>query len=128
MEEGASHGTVPLSHPVHCTAPGGQLKIALGSQQTDSYLKNDNMLLSDKARIDSIPGLEIDANDVRASHGATVGRADEDHVFYLQSRGIPRSTAIQMITEGFFANVFNRMSQERVREKLETAVAAKIDD
>ncbi len=106
----------------------GLIKIAPGSQQTDSYLKNDNLLLSNEARIDSIPGLEIDANDVRASHGATVGRADEDHVFYLQSRGIPRNTAIHMITEGFFANVFDRMSQERVREKLETAVAAKIDD
>jgi Fe-S cluster assembly protein SufD len=106
----------------------GLINIAPGSQQTDSYLKNDNLLLSNEARIDSIPGLKIDANDVRASHGATVGRADEDHVFYLQSRGIPRNTAIQMITEGFFANVFDRMSQEKVREKLETAVAAKIDD
>jgi Fe-S cluster assembly protein SufD len=106
----------------------GMVKIERSGQQTNAYLKNDNLLLSNRARADSIPGLEIDANDVRASHGATVGRIDEEYMFYLQSRGIPRSTAVRMIVEGFFSSVFDRMSQERVREKLAAAVNAKIGD
>jgi len=104
----------------------GMIKIDKTGQQTNSYLKNDNLLLTDHARADSIPALQIDANDVRASHGVTVGRVDEEHVFYLQSRGIPRSTAVRMLVEGFLSSVFDRMSQERVREKLAAAVAAKI--
>jgi Fe-S cluster assembly protein SufD len=106
----------------------GMIKIDPNGQQTNSYLKNENLLLSDHARADSIPSLEIDANDVRASHGATISRVDEEYIFYLQSRGIPRSTAVRMIVEGFFSSVFDRMSQERVREKLAAAVSAKIGD
>jgi Fe-S cluster assembly protein SufD len=106
----------------------GMIKIDASGQQTNSYLKNDNLLLSDHARADSIPSLQIDANDVRASHGATVGRIDEEYIFYLQSRGVPRNTAVRMIVEGFFSSVFDRMSQERVREKLAAAVSAKIGD
>ena len=106
----------------------GMIKIEPSGQQTNSYLKNDNLLLSERARADSIPGLQIDANDVRASHGATLGRADEEHIFYLQSRGIPRPAAVRLIVEGFFASVFGRMSQERVRAKLSAAVAAKLKD
>ena len=106
----------------------GMIKIDPNGQQTNSYLKNENLLLSDHARADSIPSLEIDANDVRASHGATVSRIDEEYIFYLQSRGIPRSTAVRMIVEGFFSSIFDRMSQERVREKLAAAVSAKIGD
>jgi Fe-S cluster assembly protein SufD len=106
----------------------GMIKIDPSGQQTNSYLKNENLLLSDHARADSIPSLEIDANDVRASHGATVSRVDEEYIFYLQSRGIPRSTAVRMIVEGFFSSVFDRMSQERVRQKLAAAVSAKIGD
>ncbi len=106
----------------------GMVKIERSGQQTNAYLKNDNLLLSNRARADSIPGLQIDANDVRASHGATVGRIDEEYIFYLRSRGIPRSTAVRMIVEGFFSSVFDRMSQERVREKLAAAVNAKIGD
>jgi Fe-S cluster assembly protein SufD len=104
----------------------GMIRIDPSGQQTNSYLKNENLLLSDHARADSIPSLQIDANDVRASHGATVGRIDEEYIFYLQSRGIPRSTAVRMIVEGFFSSVFDRMSQERVRQKLAAAVSAKI--
>ena len=106
----------------------GMIQIDASGQQTNSYLKNENLLLSYHARADSIPGLQIDANDVRASHGATVSRIDEEYIFYLQSRGIPRSTAVRMIVEGFFSGVFDRMSEERVREKLAAAVSAKIGD
>jgi Fe-S cluster assembly protein SufD len=88
----------------------GMIKIDPTGQQTNSYLKNENLLLSHQARADSIPSLKIDANDVRASHGATISRVDEEYIFYLQSRGIPRSTAVRMIVEGFFSSVFDRMS------------------
>jgi Fe-S cluster assembly protein SufD len=106
----------------------GMIRIDPSGQQTNSYLKNDNLILNDGARADSIPSLQIDANDVRASHGATVSRIDEEYIFYMQSRGIPRSTAVRMIVEGFFSTVFDRMREERVREKLAAAVSAKIGD
>jgi Fe-S cluster assembly protein SufD len=106
----------------------GLIKIDPTGQQTNSYLKNENMMLDKTARADSIPSLEIDANDVRASHGATISQIDEEYLFYLQSRGIPRSTAVRMVVEGFFYKVFDRMYNERVREKLFNAVTAKIGD
>ncbi|MBN1221502.1 MAG: Fe-S cluster assembly protein SufD [Anaerolineae bacterium] len=104
----------------------GLIKIDPTAQQTNSYLKNENLLLDPTSRADSIPSLEIDANDVRASHGATVGKIEEEYVFYLMSRGIPRQTAVRMVVEGFFYKVFDRMHNERVRQKLFEAVSAKI--
>ena len=106
----------------------GLIKIEPSGQQTNSYLKNENLLLDRTARADSIPSLEIDANDVRASHGATVGKIDEEYLFYLMSRAIPRKTAVRMVVEGFFYKVFDRMRDERVREKLFNAVSVKIGD
>ena len=104
----------------------GMIKIDPSGQLTNSYLKNQNLLLSDTARADSIPALEIDANDVRASHAATISQVEEEYVFYLQSRGIPREKAVHMIVEGFFETVFNRMGNERVRQRLTEAVARKM--
>jgi Fe-S cluster assembly protein SufD len=106
----------------------GLIKIDPTGQQTNSYLKNENLMLDDTSRTDSIPSLEIEANDVRASHGATIGKIEEEYVFYLQSRGIPRKTAVRMVVEGFFHKVFDRMYNERVREKLYNVVSAKIGD
>jgi Fe-S cluster assembly protein SufD len=106
----------------------GLIKIEPTAQQTNSYLKNENLILDSTARADSIPSLEIDANDVRASHGATISKIDEEYIFYLMSRGIPRNTAVRMVVEGFFHKVFDRMYNERVREKLFNAVSAKIGD
>lgn len=106
----------------------GLIKIDPTGQQTNSYLKNENLILDRSARADSIPTLEIDANDVRASHGSTIGKIDEEYIFYLMSRGIPRNTAVRMVVEGFFHKVFDRMHHERVREKLFQAVSKKIGD
>jgi Fe-S cluster assembly protein SufD len=106
----------------------GLIKIDQTGQQTNSYLKNENLILNRGARADSMPSLEIDANDVRASHGATIGKINEEDIFYLMSRGIPRNTAVRMVVEGFFYKVFDRMYNERVREKLFNAVSAKIGD
>jgi Fe-S cluster assembly protein SufD len=106
----------------------GLIKIDPAAQQTNSYLKNENLLLDRTARADSMPSLEIEANDVRASHGATIGKIDEEYIFYLMSRGISRQTAVRMVVEGFFYKVFDRMHNERVREKLFNAVSVKIGD
>jgi Fe-S cluster assembly protein SufD len=105
----------------------GMIRVEKDAQRTDAYQKDDNLILSDAARADSIPGLEIEANDVRCTHGATAGRVDEDMVFYLRSRGIRREEAVRLIVEGFFANVYDRITLEPVRETLRQAVAAKLE-
>jgi Fe-S cluster assembly protein SufD len=105
----------------------GMIRVEKDAQRTDAYQKNDNLVLSDGARADSIPGLEIEASDVRCTHGATAGRVDEDMIFYAQARGVPRATAIRLIVEGFFANVYDRITLEPVRETLRQAVATKLE-
>lgn len=104
----------------------GMIRVEKNAQKTDAYQKNDNLVLSDAARADSIPGLEIEANDVRCTHGATAGRVDEEMVFYLRSRGISRDEAVRLIVEGFFANVYDRIALEAVQETLRRAVADKL--
>ncbi|KAJ3059683.1 hypothetical protein HK102_009872, partial [Quaeritorhiza haematococci] len=104
----------------------GMIRVEKDAQRTDAYQKNDSLILSDSARADSIPGLEIEANDVRCTHGAPAGRVDEELVFLCQARGIPRATAVRLIVEGFFANVYDRITLEPVRETLRRAVAEKL--
>jgi Fe-S cluster assembly protein SufD len=104
----------------------GMIRVEKDAQRTDAYQKNDNLVLSETARADSIPGLEIEANDVRCTHGATAGRVDDDMIFYLRSRGISREAAIRLIVEGFFANVYDRITLEPVQETLRLAVAEKL--
>jgi Fe-S cluster assembly protein SufD len=104
----------------------GMIRVEKDAQRTNAYQKNDNLVLSQTARADSIPGLEIEANDVRCTHGATAGNVDEEMIFYAQARGIDRQTAVRLIVEGFFANVYDRITIEPVRETLRQAVAAKL--
>ena len=102
------------------------IKVDPQSQQTNAYQRNDNLLLSADARADSIPGLEIEADDVICTHGATVGRVDDEQVFYAQSRGLSRNEAIRMIVAGFFQQVFDRIPIESVREVLAEAIGRRI--
>jgi len=104
----------------------GMIRVEPDAQRTDAFQKNDNLILSDSARSDSIPGLEIEANDVRCTHGATAGPVDEEMIFLCQARGIPRETATRLIVEGFFANVYDRITLEPVQETLRQAVASKL--
>lgn len=104
----------------------GMIRVDADAQKTDAYQKNDNLLLSDRARADSIPGLEIEANDVRCTHGATAGQVDPDMIFYARSRGVGRDDAVRLIVEGFFANVYDRITVRPARETLRRAVASKI--
>jgi Fe-S cluster assembly protein SufD len=104
----------------------GMIYVAPGAQKTDGYQANRNLVLSEKARADSIPGLEILADDVRCTHGATVGKIDADQVFYLQSRGLPRDHAERLVVEGFFDPIMQRIPFERVRERFQQAILDKM--
>jgi len=104
----------------------GMIQVSPGAQRTDAYQANRNLLLSPTARADSIPGLEILANDVRCTHGATVGTVDEEQMYYLTTRGLPRNDAQRLVVEGFFAPVLDRIPLESVREQLDGVIQAKI--
>jgi Fe-S cluster assembly protein SufD len=104
----------------------GMIRVEPDAQQTNAYQENRNLLLSDKAHADSIPGLEIMANDVRCTHGATLGRVNRDEVFYLMARGLSRAEAERLIVRGFFQDVLDRIELEPVREALGAALEARI--
>ena len=104
----------------------GLIKISEEAQRTDSYLTNNNIILSDEARADSVPTLEINANDVKASHGATVGQLDEEEIFYLMSRGISKSAAKKLIINGYFGPVLKSIDSEILREHLYSFIDKKI--
>ncbi|WP_437190619.1 Fe-S cluster assembly protein SufD [Planctomicrobium sp. SH527] len=104
----------------------GMIKVDPDAQKTDGYQRNDSLMLSADARSDAIPGLEIEADDVRCTHGATAGPVDEEQVFYAMCRGLSRYEAMHMIVEGFFAQVYDRIPVELVRETLSQAVERKL--
>ncbi|HSP71302.1 MAG TPA: Fe-S cluster assembly protein SufD, partial [Gaiellaceae bacterium] len=104
----------------------GMIRVEKDAQKTNAYQENRNLLLSPTAHADSIPGLEIMANDVRCTHGATLGRVDRDMLFYLMARGLPRAEAERLIVRGFFQDVLDRIELEPVREALGAALEARI--
>ena len=104
----------------------GMIYVAPGAQKTDGYQANRNLVLSDQARADSIPGLEILADDVRCTHGATVGKLEEEPLFYLKSRGIPQKEAERLVVEGFFDPIMQRIPFEGVRERFQSAILQKM--
>jgi Fe-S cluster assembly protein SufD len=104
----------------------GMIRVEAEAQKTNAYQENRNLLLSDKAHADSIPGLEILANDVRCTHGATIGKVDREQLFYLMSRGLTRNEAERLIVRGFFTEVLDRIELEPVREALGAALDARL--
>jgi len=100
----------------------GLIRIPKEGQKTNSYLANHILKLGDKTLANSIPSLKIDANDVKASHGATVGQIDEEHLFYLMARGLSRQEAEKLIVEGFFEPVINKVPSEELKEKIRELV------
>ena len=106
----------------------GMIRVEEGAQKTNAYQENRNLLLSDKAHADSIPGLEIMANDVRCTHGATLGRVNREELFYLMTRGLTRAEAERLIVRGFFQDVLDRIELEPVREALGAALEARIPE
>ena len=104
----------------------GMIYVAPGAQKSDGYQHNPNLVLSTNARADSIPGLEILADDVRCTHGATIGRVEDEELFYLLSRGIPRKLAERLIVDGFFDPIMQRIPFENVRERFRQAIEDKM--
>lgn len=95
------------------------------AQKTDAYQSNRNLMLSEEAEANSLPGLEIQANDVRCTHGATTSRIDAEQEFYLKSRGIPRREADELLVFGFFEEVLGRLERENLRESLRKSIRMK---
>ncbi len=104
----------------------GLIQIDPGAQQTHTYLQIHSMMLSPKARIDAIPSVLVSADDVSASHGGTVGELDEDMIFYMQSRGLDRASAVRVIVEGFFEPLLGELHDEPLEELVRAKVAAKL--
>jgi len=104
----------------------GMIRVEPDAQKTNAYQENRNLLLSSEAHADSIPGLEILANDVRCTHGATLGQVDREQLFYLMSRALSRPEAERLIVRGFFQDVLDRIDLEPVREALADALEARI--
>jgi Fe-S cluster assembly protein SufD len=105
----------------------GVIVIEKGAQRSDAYQANRNLLLAEGARADTEPKLEIEADDVRCTHGATVGPIDAEQLFYLASRGIDRDTAARLIVEGFFQDVLDKVGDERLTRPLETKFAPHLE-
>ena len=104
----------------------GMIYVRPGAQKTDGFQANRNLILSRGARADSIPGLEIAADDVRCTHAATVSQLDEEPIFYLMSRGIPRPEAEKLAVDGFFGPIMERIPFENVRDRLQASIEAKL--
>ncbi len=104
----------------------GMIKVDKDAQRTDGYQRNDNLVLSTTSRADSIPGLEIQADDVRCTHGSTTTKVDEEQIFYAQCRGFTRKEATRMIVSGFFQQIFDRITIESVREAMGRSIARQV--
>lgn len=109
------------------TVFSGLIRVAPGAHKTDAYQKVRNLLLSDEAEANSMPGLEIEADDVRCTHGATSGEIEEEELFYLLSRGIPLKDAQRLIVHGFLDEVLARLGHDAVAAKLSALLHAKFD-
>jgi Fe-S cluster assembly protein SufD len=106
----------------------GIIRVHPGAQRTDAYQTNRNLLLSEDARADSLPNLEIEADDVKCSHGATVGQLDRETLFYLMSRGMSRPQAERLVVMGFLGEVMARLPLGGVVEKVSRAIQEKLDN
>jgi Fe-S cluster assembly protein SufD len=95
----------------------GLIRVSPGAHKTDAYQKVRNLLLSDEAEANSMPGLEIEADDVRCTHGATSGQIEDEELFYLRSRGIPMKDAQRLIVHGFLDEVLERLGDKLLAQK-----------
>ena len=104
----------------------GMIKVAKDAQRTNAYQENRNLLLSPDAHADSIPGLEILANDVRCTHGATISQVNRDELFYCMARGLSKEEAQLLIVRGFYQEIFDRIELEPVRDALQSVLEARL--
>jgi len=106
----------------------GMIKVDPGAQQTDAFQESRNLLLSKKAHADAIPGLEIEANDVRCTHAAAIAQIDADQLFYLSARGLPKPTAMRLVIEGFMQELVERFQEGPAREVVAGALERRLDE
>jgi len=104
----------------------GMIRVEPAAQKTNAYQENRNLMLSPTTHAVPIPGLEILANDVRCTHGATVSRVNRDELFYAMARGLSRGEAERLIVRGFFQDILDRIELDAVREAVQTALEARI--
>ncbi len=104
----------------------GMIRVHPGAQKTNAFQANRNLILSEGAKADSIPNLEIMANDLRCTHGSATSRLNDEHLFYLMSRGLSRAQAVRMVVEGFFAELLDRIPLEHLRARLLDEIEAKM--
>jgi Fe-S cluster assembly protein SufD len=106
----------------------GMIRVDPGAQQTDAFQESRNLLLSTKAHADAIPGLEIEANDVRCTHAAAVAQIDRDQLFYLRARGLPEAEARRMIIEAFLEALVERLAEGKVRDEVSGALQRRLGE
>ncbi|TVR52982.1 MAG: Fe-S cluster assembly protein SufD [Puniceicoccaceae bacterium] len=106
----------------------GLIEVAEAAQQTDAYQTNRNLLLSPEAEANSLPGLEIHANDVKCSHGATTGQIDESEMFYMLSRGIPLNKARELLVFGFFEEVIGNIDEDEMADNVRALIERKFHE
>jgi Fe-S cluster assembly protein SufD len=104
----------------------GMIRVDPGAQQTDAFQESRNLLLSPDAHADAIPGLEIEADDVRCTHAAAIAQIDKDQLFYLTSRGLDGAAAKQLIIEGFLESLVERLAEGSVRDEVSAALARRL--
>ena len=102
--------------------------VAPDAEKTDGYQKNENLMLSDDANVLAQPGLEIITDDVKCSHGTTITNIDDDQIFYLTSRGIPKKEAEQLVIRGFFDTILNLITFSPIRGKLQDKIDSKMQE
>lgn len=105
----------------------GMIAVAPGAQGTDAFQENRNLILTSGAHADSVPGLQIEANDVRCTHASTTSKVDPEQLFYMQARGITREEAERELVRGFFADVLERIGVEQVRDQVREALWARME-
>ena len=105
----------------------GMIYVSPEAKKADGYQGNQNLLLSHQARADSIPALEILANDVQCSHAATVGSLDADQLFYMESRGISRNEAEKLIVQGFFEPILDKIDGRQIKQNIRQAISSKLE-
>ena len=127
LYKGALQADKNSARPEARTAWVGDVLIRANAQGTDTYETNRNLVLTEGARADAVPNLEIETGEiVGAGHAATVGRFDDEQLFYLMSRGIPEANARKLIVRGFFSEVIGRIPVEQVRNQLEDQIAEEL--
>ena len=107
---------------------GGMIKVDPGAQQTDAFQESRNLILSKRAHADAIPGLEIEANDVRCTHAAAIAQIDQDQLFYLRSHGVPEAAATRLVIEGFLAELVERFAEGPIREAVAGALERRLSE